>query len=293
MTLPGPAPIFWPGSLVSRGFEALLEAAAAGGFGHMAIGPLTIAGLLEEGRRPAELIAEADAAGIVLSVLDGVSSWAPIACEEDAPAHLRARFDFDAGHCLDMAESLGLGRILAVAAFGRGALGVDELVAPFATFCRAAAERDLIVELEFVPFWGVPTLGMAWDIARRADAPNGRLLVDTWHLHKGSEDFERDMALLESLPDWAVTGVQLADAATARQDADLYAEGRLRLFPGDGEIDVARILSVIAAKGALRHVGTELFGDAIDALSNEEAGRRSGDVTRATLRRATHGVLHA
>jgi sugar phosphate isomerase/epimerase len=119
------------------------------------------------------------------------------------------------------------------------------------------------------------------------------LLIDTWHLHKGSENFERDMDLLESLPDWAVTGVQLADAAPARQDANLYAEGRLRLFPGDGEIDVTRILSAIAAKGALRHVGTELFGDAIDTLSNEEAGRRSGDVTRDALRRATHGVLHA
>ena len=57
--------------------------------------------------------------------------------------------------------------------FPAGALSEDVLIQRFARFCDAAGERGMRVELEFVPFWGIPTLELAYRIVRTADRPNG------------------------------------------------------------------------------------------------------------------------
>jgi sugar phosphate isomerase/epimerase len=77
--------------------------------------------------------------------------------------------------------------ILATGAFGPVAFSSDDLAASFAAFCDRAADRSLPVELEFVPFWGIPDLATAWRIVSTADQPNGTLMIDSWHLLKGSE----------------------------------------------------------------------------------------------------------
>jgi sugar phosphate isomerase/epimerase len=158
-------------------------------------------------------------------------------------------------------------------------------VEAFGNFCDAAAMRGLRVELEFVPFWGIPDLGAAWDVVRRAGRPNAGIPVDTWHLQKGSADFERDLQLLAELPPDIVTNIQLADAQLASEAENLYAQGRLRRFPFDGELAIDRIARIVARNGTLRRIGTEIFGAAIDELSNVEAGRRSASATRAVIER--------
>src|SRR5262249_31545627 len=147
-----------------------------------------------------DVLAEAREAGVTLSHMDGVSSWAPIWYQADPLPHIKARFDYSSERCLDFAEALGLRAILAAGSFDRDALAPDVLVRAFADFCDAAGRRDMRVDLEFVPFWGIPDLPAAWDIVGAADRPNGGILVDTWHMAKGSTDIERDLALLASLP---------------------------------------------------------------------------------------------
>jgi sugar phosphate isomerase/epimerase len=125
---------------------------------------------------------------------------------------------------------------------------VEVLVESFAAFCDAAAARKLRVELEFVPIWGLGTLQLAWDIAREANRPESALLVDTWHLQKGSPDFESDLQLLATIPAQRLANIQLADATLAMQSESLHRESGLRRFPGDGDLENDRIVSVIAAK---------------------------------------------
>ncbi len=276
-----PDKLFWPGSLGTRGYAALLEAAAAGGFKSMAISPLMISQLLADGRNGDDIVAEAYASGIMLSHMDGMSSWAPLWHQVDPLPHIKARFDFSAEQCLDFAETVGLRSILVAGAFDRGALPGDVLIESFSNFCDVAAKRQMRVELEFVPFWGIPNLPTAWDIVRQASRPNGGILVDTWHLQKGSADFERDLGLLATIPAGYIQNVQLADAMIKPKTESIYAEGRFRLFPGDGELAITRIVQIIAAKGDLQWIGLEIFGAAIDNLSNTEAGKCSAESMRS------------
>jgi sugar phosphate isomerase/epimerase len=278
--------IFWPGSLGARGFSAIIEAAVAGGYTNVAVSPLTISQLYEEGFDARDIIDEARRNNLVLKQLDGVSSWAPIRHQAHAAPALKQRFDFASDQCLDMAVALGLDSVLALGAFDRGALPMDVLVRDFGRFCDAAAAVDLRVELEFVPYWGIPDLPAAWEILRGTNRPNAGILVDTWHLQKGSSDFERDLQLLAQIPTRLITSIQVADAMLATEADSIQSEGRLRRFPGDGELAIERIVKIADRDGTLRLVGTEIFGRAIDGLSNREAGNRCAIATKAVITRA-------
>jgi sugar phosphate isomerase/epimerase len=287
-SVPMPRMLFWPGSLASRGFEALLEAAASGGFHYMAISPLMISQLIASGMSPTDMIAVARGSEVTLSHMDGVSSWTPLWHQADPLPHIKARLDFSAEQCLNMAEAVGLQSILVAGAFDRGALPLGVLEDAFGNFCDAAAKRGMRVELEFVPFWGIPDLPVAWEIVRQADRPNGGLLIDTWHLQKGSTDFERDLRLLGTIPAGRIVNVQLADAALTPQADTLYAEGRFRRFAGDGELAIERMVDLVCAKGGgLDWIGPEIFGEAIDSLSSAEAGRRGAASMRSILQRVS------
>ena len=280
-----PELLFWPGSLGSRGYAALLEAAVAGRFRHMAISPYMIGQLLGDGHSAKEVVDEARAHGVQLTHMDGVSSWAPLWYGADPMPHIKARFDFDARQCLDFAEACGLQSIVVAGAFDRGALPLDVLVESFGRFCDAAARRQMRVELEFVPFWGIPDLAAAWEIVRRAGRPNGGIVVDVWHLQKGSANFRQDLQLLAKIPASCIQDVQLADAAIQARSDSMYAEGRFRQFPGDGQLAIDRIVEILAAKGSLRWIGTEVAGSAIDTLSNTQAGVRCAAATQAVVQR--------
>jgi sugar phosphate isomerase/epimerase len=273
-----PDVIFWPGSMAERGLLAILDAARAGGFPVAAVSPFAIhelqAGDAEELRR------EAARRGVRLAQFDGVSSWAPV---NDVPELPKERFDLPPERVFDLAEAVGVESVLAFGAFGPGTVPVDDLVAAFAAFCDHAAERGLRVELEFVPYWGLGTLALAWDIVRAADRPNGTLMVDTWHVLKSSTEPQAALDLLADIPADKLTGLQLADAPAVRQAATLYAEGRLRRFPGDGELPLHSVVGPMLAKGGVRGVGAEVFGPAIDELQTEAVGRKAAASVRAAL----------
>lgn len=280
-----PQPLFWPGSLNVRGFSSLLDSVLSGGYRNMAISPLMINQVLTSGRSITEVLTEARSYGVTLSHLDGVSSWAPLWHQEDPMPWIKERFDFSPEQCLDMAEALGMTSILAVGAFDRGALPVEVLIQTFGEFCDEAAKRKMRVELEFIPFWGIPDLTFAWDIVSGANRPNSGLLIDTWHLQKGTKDLEGDIKLLASIPQGIIQNVQLADASIAPQADSIYGEGRFRQFPGDGELAIDRILKAVYEAGALQWVGTEIFGEAIDKLTSVEAGKRSASSTKLAIGR--------
>jgi sugar phosphate isomerase/epimerase len=277
--------VFWPGSLTFLGFRPLLEAAAAGGYHSMAISPVTIHQLLAAGWTADDITAEAEGSGITLTQLDGVASWAPIWHQAVPAPTVKQRFAFSAEHCLDLASAVGLNSVLIAAAFDIGALETAQLIEPFAAFCDSARMRGLRVELEFVPFWGIPTLEMAWDIVRTADRPDTGLLIDTWHLQKGSPDLAADLELIGTIPGDRLASIQLADAAVMRRADELYTDGHFRLFPGEGELALETITATVAARSGLRRIGTKIFGPAIDQLALDQAGRRCAQSTQRVLDR--------
>jgi hypothetical protein len=111
-------------------------------------------------------------------------------------------------------------------------------------------------------------------------------MIDTWHFSKGNPDF----ALLKSLPGECLVSVQVADAIQAQRGETLFEDTvRFRKFPGEGELPIAEILTILHQKGNLRRIGPEVFSDEADALSPEIAGKRSAESLCRVLRSA--GIL--
>jgi sugar phosphate isomerase/epimerase len=278
--------IFWPGSLASRGLDAVIDAAVAGGFRAAAVNPL----LLHEcaGTNPGPG-ARARARGVRLAVLDGVSSWAPIRYGPKVPEPMRARLDFKPESALDLAAEAGMDTVLAAGAFDAGTIPIAELIDAFGQFCDAAARRALRVELEFVPFWGIPDLATAWQIVEGARRANGALLVDSWHWFKGIASPEANFEVLARIPADKLTGLQLADGSREPKAKTLFGEGIFRQFPGDGQLPLDQLIAALAANGAISHVGAEIFGAAIDDLETTGAGRRAAESVGQALARELYG----
>src|SRR3546814_14102343 len=104
-------------------------------------------------------------------------------------------------------------------------------------------------------------------------------MVDTWHFMRGGADME----LLKSIPRVNITDVQLADGPLAAEN-DLWEEAsHRRELPGTGELPTKDILTLLRQNQELRTVGPEAISDKLVMLSAIEAGKLSGDATRAAL----------
>lgn len=280
--------VFWPVGLAISGAGLLdqLDAAHAGGFKGLAVAPMTIKRAMAAGISIQDARDLAKERGLTFTHADGVStwlnSWSPTN-NSDTTKLFRGMFDVPLEEALDLSQSLGMQAIVAIGFFDEGAVHLDELVSSFAAACDAAKTRGLRVDLEFIPTWGISELPLAWEIVRTADRANAGICVDTWHLQKGSSDFERDMALLSQIPAERLKTIQLVDA-DLHTSRDLSVRDAVsRKFPGEGQLDLTRIVSLIHAKGALQSVGPEIVGGRLAGLTPKEVGQIAGRTTRQTL----------
>jgi sugar phosphate isomerase/epimerase len=275
--------VFWPAPVRRYSFREHLKAAEAGGFTSLAVAPEAYRQAISSGLSAKDMIAMAGDKGVALRHLDTLTDWAPIRVPSEIDAGLRSRFDVSADECFAICEALGLETILAVAGYDKDTVPLESLVDGFGRLCDRAAENGLWVDLEFMPFWGLPDLASAWAIVGPAQRKNAGIMLDTWHFSKGNPDF----ALLKSLSGECFVSVQVADAMQDQRGATLFEDTvRFRKFPGEGELPIAEILTILYRKGHLRRIGPEVFSDEADALSPEIAGKRSAE----SLRHVLHGA---
>jgi sugar phosphate isomerase/epimerase len=182
---------------------------------------------------------------------------------------------------LRIAEAVGTSRMTVVRGFDRGDYSEQELVDGFARLCTKAADVGVAVDLEFMAIFGIDTLELALAIVAGADMPNGKLLVDTWHLNRGDNAAGPS---LESVPAGLLRQVQLADGHAVMEAPTLMEDSKHhRRFPGQGDFPCAEQLEVLWAKGTIESIGVEVFSKEADLLSPVEAGRLAGDTLRQTL----------
>jgi len=235
--------------------------------------------MLAAGRTAEDINAEMRSKKIVLSHLDGISSWAPIWYASDAGDFVRWLFHFDPVHALDLGAAFGVEAVVAAGLFAEGEVAPDDLIRSFADFCDLAAKRNIRVDLEFVTQSGISTLQQALSIVQEANRPNSGVLVDTWHLIRCSRDFGEELALLASLPRGYVENIQINDGLMMPKSAEGGAELFNRDFPGKGEFPIADIIQAANASGGVKWIGVEVFGPALGELSEDEVGVQ----TRAAL----------
>lgn len=273
----------WPACVKTHSFEAQVAAASQAGYDSLAIGYLTYKALRAQGYSDETIKALVADAGISLSHFDGFTDWAPQRYATSLPEPAKAVFDVSASECLEICEALELSAICATGSFDPGRYSVARLADAMTAFAGRADALGIAVDLEFIPMFSIPSLGMAWDIVRASEAGNLSLLFDTWHYLRGA----RDDALLAALPAGSIRTLQIADAALNMQGSDLFDDClRYRQPAGEGQLPLPALLDIVLAKDGIQSIGPEVFSDQLDAMPAERAADLCAQRTRQILARA-------
>jgi sugar phosphate isomerase/epimerase len=261
-------------------FRERLAATRAGGFTGLSLWGRDYQEARDEGLSDTDIRLLLADHGLSVAELDPAWWWLPGVSEiHIPPEHDGERiFAFGERELFAVAESMGARSLNAVDVFG-GTWSPDEAAAAFAGLCDRAAEHDLLVHLEFLPWSRIPDLAAAWQVVREADRPNGGLMLDAWHYFRSGPDG----TLLRSIPGASILGVQLCDAPAAAEANPLHATLHERLLPGDGELALGTLLADLRATGATAPIGVEVFSDELHALDPEAVGRSAGQSLRAVL----------
>jgi sugar phosphate isomerase/epimerase len=270
------------GTATGTAFLDRLAPARAAGFSGVSLTPFDHEQVRASGVGDAELRRRVADAGLAIAELDAITPWLP---GHEPPASLgelgRALRSCTAERLCPLAEAIGARSLTAVEFYG-ARVEVAAVVEAFARVCDRAREHGVLVHLEFLPWAGIPDLRRAWEIVRRADRPNGGLLVDSWHLFRsGSKPDE-----LLAIPGDRVLGVQLDDAPAA-PEADLAEETQhRRLLPGAGAFDLVGLVRALDEIGCPAPLGVEVFSDALARRPLAEVARESAEAARRVLARA-------
>lgn len=214
------------------------------------------------GISPKELGKRLSDAGLGVAEMDMVSNWFPSAAK--GPGLL----GFSDEEAFAYAEALNARSVTAVVF--AAAPSQTELIDSFASLCDRAAERGLLVHLEFIPFSPVRTLGDATAIVEAANRPNGGVMLDVWHLYR-SGGTAKDVEAAANY----VFGVQLDDAPSEAEENLVTETMTRRLLPGEGSADVPSIIAALRKGGSTAPLGVEVFSEALAALDPNEIARRA------------------
>ncbi|NBQ73884.1 MAG: sugar phosphate isomerase/epimerase and 4-hydroxyphenylpyruvate domain-containing protein [Acetobacteraceae bacterium] len=133
-----------------------------------------------------------------------------------------------------------------------------------------AAQRGLRLCYEALA-WGqhVNRWRQAWDIVRQADHPALGLCLDSFHTLALGDDLANLAGLV---PAEKIFFLQLADAPKLSMDALSWSRHH-RLFPGQGELPVARFLQDLLATGWSGTLSLEVFNDEFRAAPSRRIAR--------------------
>jgi sugar phosphate isomerase/epimerase len=238
----------------------LVELAAAASVAGFACVTTTPALFARTNREVSDLRARVAEHGVRVTFIDGLCTALP---GTDLPPG-EATID----DCIDMAHAVGAGAINVVHATGRPT-PLDELTEAFVVACERAAAEDLRLAIEFLPHTGIPDFATAAAIVQGAGAPNGSVLLDTWHFARGGGDF----AALDDAAVALIGGVQLSDR-TPDQDAQPYVPRKGRRIPGEGALPLTAFTAHVRRLHPELPIGVEVLSDEIDALGLDEGARR-------------------
>ncbi len=263
------------GTLASASLPERVEAAVAGGYRGLSLFPSDVRRARAEGLDAATLRATLADRGLEIAELDPLMTWLP----EVAP--IPEPFTTSEAECYEIAESIG-GRGINCVVFTPAPLPRDQIVESFAALCDRAAERGLLVHLEFMPWTQIATALDALAIVESADRPNGGIMLDTWHHFRGPLS---DDELVERVPADRILAVQLDDAPLTAEADPVEETLKRRRVPGEGDIDLPRILRFLRDGRSPAPLGVEVFCEELAELSASQIAVRCADGVRDALAR--------
>ena len=275
--------VFCAGTVLERSFRDVIDAARAGDFRGVSIFPPQIERSRKAGMSDAELVRYLADHDVEVAEVECVLAWLP---PEMVPEEARGLLAEAPEVFLDLAELLGARTVLATDGFG--AIGErSEVVDAFRRFCDLAGARGLQVKWEFLPWSITPDAATAMAFLDEVDRPNTGMMIDSWHVYRGTNDLSQ----IRALPGEQILGVQISDAPAEPVLADLPMDSlHHRCLPGEGAVDMLGFIQALDSTGFSGAMGAEVFSDVLNGLPAEEVGRRLGEATRAVIAKARGGA---
>jgi sugar phosphate isomerase/epimerase len=153
-----------------------------------------------------------------------------------------------------------------------------------ASIATRAAEADMVISLEFLPWTGVPTMAAANDLILDAGEVNATILLDTFHWVR--QPGGPDLDLLRSLPGDRIAYVQLCEPSAEPEVAlDAVEDEAMhrRRAPGAGSVDFAAIWDALDHIGSDPFVAAEVFNDDLLSGGRHAMAATVHDACRAIL----------
>jgi sugar phosphate isomerase/epimerase len=144
---------------------------------------------------------------------------------------------------------------------------LDTLVERFAELCADAAQHhDARIVYEFMPpDVNVHDLDTALTLVERANAPNGGLAIDTWHMAK----LGITPKALRAAPVRHLGWVELSDGQWEDMDDPVDETINHRELPGEGEFPIREYVAAVRAAGYPGPWGVEVLSEKLRALPIE------------------------
>ena len=253
----------------------LATAAANAGFDAVTLTPDLF---VRSGGDAADLRARVEDTGMRVTFVDGLCTALP-GTPPAAPGDRTFTHPHEATleDCIHIALATGAGAVNLVHIAG-AATPVPALAEAFARACARAGDDGLQLAIEFLPGTGIPDLATAAAVVREAGAPNGSVLLDSWHFARGGG------TLADLVPEVVavIGGLQLSDRSP-EQDREPYVPRRGRKLPGDGALPLVEMVARVTAAHPDLPIGAEVLSDEVDDLGLVEGTKRIAAALRAVV----------
>ncbi len=177
---------------------------------------------------------------------------------------------------LTAAEALGA-RHIKVGDFDRNSVPMPRLIESFAALCADAANYGTRILFELIVDGMIRTLPETLEMVQGADAKNGGIMIDLWHLVKLGVSYD-DVA---RIPPKYLLGIELDDG-TLMCPWSLHEDTiNHRCFCGEGEFDVKEFTHRMLQTGYNGPWGIEVLSKGVRKLSLNEAATRAFNTTIA------------
>lgn len=179
-----------------------------------------------------------------------------------------------------MADALGGRHVITIAERLPGPL--EQMAERLAGLASRAAAHGITVAVEFLPWTEIPDATTAWEIVRLSNAPNAGVLVDSWHLYRGTGDEGE----VRAVPPDRIVALHIDDGDAVQVGTPLEDTLHRRRVPGEGTFPLVDYVRMLDEMGVRVPFGVEVISDELQALPAAEAARRTVGGTRRVLAEA-------
>jgi len=177
---------------------------------------------------------------------------------------------------LDAAAALSA-RHIKVGDFFNTPCPMAQLIDAFGALCAEAADRGTRIQFELMPFANIHTLAGALELVSGANAKNGGIIIDLWHVVKLGIPY----ADVARIPSRFLGGIELNDGLL-KSPLELHEETiNHRQLCGEGEFDVRGFVRTMLAAGYQGPWGIEVLNAKMRDWPLEQLTQRVATTTRA------------